>query len=139
MFQAGIIGYAPLLLETDWSTEESFEVLLEACDKVIANLQNDKKLSQKLIDSNSYLEWIKAIKDRHGSVEESSMTNVTQINESGVYTVTSQGKYILDEIKDLELSIQFRLELWLLIKFFHVVDQEYDLTDLTKIKLNFWN
>ena len=93
MFQAGIIGYAPLLLETDWSNEKSFEVLLEACDKVIANLQNDKKLSQKLIDSNSYLEWIKAIKDRHGSVEESSMTNVTQINESGVYTVTSQGKY----------------------------------------------
>ena len=95
MFQAGINGYAPLLLETDWSIEESFEVLLEACDKVIANLQNDKKLSQKLIDSNSYLEWIKAIKDRHGSVEESSMTNVTQINESGVYTVTSQGTYYI--------------------------------------------
>ena len=93
MFQAGINGYAPLLLETDWSAETSFEVLLEACDKVIANLQNDKKLSHKLIDSNNYLEWIKAIKDRHGSVEESSMTNVTQINESGVYTVTSQGKY----------------------------------------------
>ena len=106
MFQAGIIGYAPLLLETDWSTEESFEVLLEACDKVIANLQNDKKLSQKLIDSNSYLEWIKAIKDRHGSVEESSMTNVTQINESGVYTVTSQGKYILDKNSRFEVEIE---------------------------------
>jgi hypothetical protein len=68
---------------------------MDACDKVIANLQKDKKLSQNLIDSNSYWEWIKAIKDRHGSVEESSMTNVTQINESGVYTVTSQGTYYI--------------------------------------------
>ena len=57
----------------------------------MANIQSDKTLVKKLIQSNSYLEWIKAIKDRHGSVEESSMTNVTQINESGVYTVTQQG------------------------------------------------
>ena len=65
-----------------------------ACDKVVANIQSDKKLIGKLIQSNSFLEWIKAIKDRHGSVEESSMTNVTQINESGVYTVTHQeGKH----------------------------------------------
>ena len=102
MFQASINGYAPLLLETDWSTERSFESLLEACDKVITNLQHDENLSKKLKDANSWLEWIKAIKDRHGSVEESSMTNVTQINESGVYTVTSLG---MNFTKDLKMQV----------------------------------
>ena len=98
LFQAAINGYAPLLLETDWSQERSFEALLTACDKVVVNIQNDKNLPRKLIQSNNCLEWIKAIKDRHGSVEESSMTNVTQINESGIYTVTHQGMYFKSRI-----------------------------------------
>ena len=41
-----------------------------------------------LMEANQSLEWIKAIKNRHGSVEESSVTNVGQIDESGIYTIT---------------------------------------------------
>ena len=92
LFQTAINGYAPLLLDNDWNSKKvSFEDLLTACDKVILSVKKDRKLPQKLIDANRFLEWIKAIKDRHGSVEESSMNNVTQINESGVCTINSKG------------------------------------------------
>ncbi len=88
LFQNAINGYAGLLLDTDWSRPVSFESFLSACNKVVLSLKQDKGLPKKLIDSNRYLEWIKSVKDRHGSVEESSMKNVTQIDDSGVYTIS---------------------------------------------------
>jgi hypothetical protein len=37
------------------------------------------------VESNRNLEWIKACKDQQGSVEQSSLTLVSKINESGVF------------------------------------------------------
>ena len=102
LFRDAITGYSPLLLEINWSNEVSFEAFLNAIHLVIAAIQNDRSLPQKLRDSNRLLEWIKAIKERHGSVEESSMTTVEQINASGVFTIDVLG--IKVEFKQLENS-----------------------------------
>ena len=67
------------------------------------NLFKIKSINQcSKIFSQRLLEWIKAIKERHGSVEESSMTTVTQINTSGVFTIDVHG--IKVEFKQLENS-----------------------------------
>jgi hypothetical protein len=88
-FQAAIVGYSPLLL--DLGNDTTFKDFLTACNKVIESFRADPALPGKLLESNRCLEWIKAIKERHGSVEESSMTTVNQINESGVYTIAKGG------------------------------------------------
>ena len=42
-------------------------------------------MKEKLRDSNRHLPWIKTVKERHGSVETSSLQQVEAINRSGVY------------------------------------------------------
>ena len=103
LFRDAITGYSALLLEINWSNEVSFEAFLNAIHLVITAIQNDRSLPQKLRDSNRLLEWIKAIKERHGSVEESSMTTVEQINASGVFTI-EKVHGIKVEFKQLENS-----------------------------------
>ena len=99
-FQAALSGYAPILLETNWSQNQTFDALLEASDKVVRSIRADKSLPKKLIESNRILPWIKAKKEQHGTVEESSMTTMTQINQSGVYTISSDGiKIKFDQLK----------------------------------------
>ena len=49
--------------------------------------KTDGNLREKLHDSNQHLPWIKTVKERHGSVETSSLQQVEAINESGVYNV----------------------------------------------------
>ena len=46
---------------------------------------SDPNLKEKLRDSNRHLPWIKTVKERHGSVETSSLQQVEAINRSGVY------------------------------------------------------
>ena len=99
-FRDAISGYAPLILENNWTEVSDLQILIDACEKVINNLENDFSLDKKLLDSNRLLEWIKSIKERHGSVEESSMTTVAQINQSGEYII-SRDQFQL-EFKHLE-------------------------------------
>ena len=47
----------------------------------------DLNLFEKLHDTNRHLPWIKTVKERHGSVETSSLQQVEAINKSGVYRV----------------------------------------------------
>ena len=72
-FQSAIVGYSPLILEINWSEAKDLQTFIDACEKVVRNLEKDRSLDKKLLDSNRLLEWIKSIKERHGSVEESSM------------------------------------------------------------------
>jgi hypothetical protein len=56
-----------------------------ACKSVCDTLATDPHIAEKLVESNRNLEWIKACKDQQGSVEQSSLTLVSKINESGVF------------------------------------------------------
>ena len=86
-FYQSVNGYAPLIL--DLNIEKcSFEEFLTACQFVFATLERDKKIDEKLVDSNRNLEWIKACKDQQGSVEQTSLTMVAKINQTGVYEIS---------------------------------------------------
>ena len=56
-----------------------------ACQAVFFILDTDPQIALKLVDSNRNLEWIKACKDQQGSVEQSSLTLVAKINQSGIF------------------------------------------------------
>jgi hypothetical protein len=78
-----VSGYTPLIL--DLRPECTFAEFQAACQTVFDTLDIDPQVALKLVDSNRNLEWIKACKDQQGSVEQSSLTFVSKINESGVF------------------------------------------------------
>lgn len=85
-FYQAVSGYAPLIL--DLPPDCSFSRFQAACQTVFDTLAADPQMALKLLDaSNRNLEWIKACKDQQGSVEQSSLTLVGKINESGVFQV----------------------------------------------------
>ena len=57
---------------------------------------SDPNLKEKLRDSNRHLPWIKTVKERHGSVETSSLQQVEAINRSGVYMLRVQNALSLN-------------------------------------------
>jgi hypothetical protein len=44
------------------------------------------------------LEWLKTVKDFHGSVELSSISLATTINKKGIYTISAQNQEKVDNI-----------------------------------------
>jgi hypothetical protein len=86
-FYQSVSGYAPLILDLEMKTC-SFTDFLKACRALFAAVERDPHIAQKLIDSsNRNLEWIKACKDQQGSVEQSSLTMVTKINQTGEFVI----------------------------------------------------
>uniref|UniRef100_A0A669EGJ6 RING-type E3 ubiquitin transferase n=1 Tax=Oreochromis niloticus TaxID=8128 RepID=A0A669EGJ6_ORENI len=53
-------------------------------------LENDSNLPKKLRDSARHLEWLKTVKDSHGSVELSSLSLASTINNKGIYLISAQ-------------------------------------------------
>lgn len=43
-------------------------------------------------DSSRHLEWLKTVKDSHGSVELSSLSLASAINTNGVYVISAQNR-----------------------------------------------
>jgi hypothetical protein len=86
-FYQSVNGYAPLIL--DLSVEKcSFDEFITSCQAVFVALDRDDKIAEKLVDSNRNLEWIKACKDQQGSVEQTSLTMVAKINQTGIYEIS---------------------------------------------------
>jgi len=86
-FYQSVSGYAPLILDLKIKTC-SFEDFLKACRALFAALERDPHIAQKLMDSsNRNLEWIRACKDQQGSVEQSSLTMVAKINQTGEFVI----------------------------------------------------
>ena len=89
-FYQSVNGFSPLILDLNVQTC-SFAAFLTACNSVFAVLVRDDKIAEKLIDSNRNLEWIKECKKQQGSVEQTSLTMVAKINETGIYTICMPG------------------------------------------------
>uniref|UniRef100_A0A9J7YJS3 RING-type E3 ubiquitin transferase n=1 Tax=Cyprinus carpio carpio TaxID=630221 RepID=A0A9J7YJS3_CYPCA len=84
-FETVVMGYGPLL----YSLPENagFEEFIDCAKQVWDTLHKDEKLLDKLIDSNRWLDWLKGLRETHGSVEKSSLSMASAINTGGVYHV----------------------------------------------------
>uniref|UniRef100_G1KRE5 RING-type E3 ubiquitin transferase n=1 Tax=Anolis carolinensis TaxID=28377 RepID=G1KRE5_ANOCA len=84
-FHDAVLGYSSLLYELD--QEAGFEKFMDCLDKLWKALESDQSLPTKLRDSARHLEWLKTIKESHGSVELSSISLATTINNKGIYKI----------------------------------------------------
>ncbi|XP_062071742.1 E3 ubiquitin-protein ligase RNF213 isoform X3 [Lepus europaeus] len=84
-FHDAVQGYAPLLYKL--SATADFTVFMDHLRELWKALDNDKHLPKKLRDSARNLEWLKTVKESHGSVELSSLSLATAINSRGIYVL----------------------------------------------------
>ena len=82
-FYQAVSSYAPLIL--DLPADSNFAQFQAAAQAVFSALAVDPHIATKLVDSNRNLEWIKACQDQQGSVEQSSLTLVAKLNETGIF------------------------------------------------------
>ncbi|KAM5272726.1 E3 ubiquitin-protein ligase RNF213 [Ctenodactylus gundi] len=82
-FHDAVQGYAPLLYDLDKAMD--FQAFMDHLQELWKALDSDQHLPQKLRDSARNLEWLKTVKESHGSVELSSLALATAINSQGVY------------------------------------------------------
>ncbi|XP_077980164.1 E3 ubiquitin-protein ligase rnf213-alpha-like [Glandiceps talaboti] len=92
-------GYSSLIF--DMQPDAGFSELMEACESLWNALRNDKTLPKKLRDINKHFEWLKGIKESHGSVETSSLSQAEAINSNGIYTVGNITKESKDTIESV--------------------------------------
>ncbi|CAN0131544.1 unnamed protein product [Rangifer tarandus platyrhynchus] len=84
-FHDAVQGYTPLLYELD--TSAGFDEFMQHLRELWKALDNDHNLPTKLRDSARNLEWLKTVKESHGSVELSSLSLATAINSRGIYVI----------------------------------------------------
>ena len=83
--QAAVSAYSALIF--DIGPNSGLADLLRAVQHLFDAVKEDSHIPEKLVDTNRHLAWIKVIKERHGSVETSSLQQVEAINKSGVYVI----------------------------------------------------
>ncbi|XP_077780215.1 E3 ubiquitin-protein ligase RNF213-like [Podarcis muralis] len=104
-FHDAVLGYSSLLY--DLKRESGFGELMKCLRKLWKALESDNNLPKKLRDSARYLEWLKTIKESHGSVELSSISLATKINSKGIYRIRAPAegrKVSLDTVLCLTIS-----------------------------------
>ncbi|KAK5851292.1 hypothetical protein PBY51_002095 [Eleginops maclovinus] len=84
-FHDAVMGYAPLLYSL--SPHAGFQEFLKCAKQVWETQNRDEKLPDKLRESTRLLNWLKALKETHGSVEQSSLSLASSINADGVYHI----------------------------------------------------
>ncbi|KAM6964707.1 E3 ubiquitin-protein ligase rnf213-beta [Tautogolabrus adspersus] len=84
-FHDAVMGYAPLLYSL--SPHAGFTEFMECAQQVWDTQARDEKLPDKLRESTRLLSWLKALKETHGSVEQSSLSLASSINDHGVYHI----------------------------------------------------
>uniref|UniRef100_A0A8C7Y3G1 RING-type E3 ubiquitin transferase n=1 Tax=Oryzias sinensis TaxID=183150 RepID=A0A8C7Y3G1_9TELE len=102
-FHDAILGYSSLLYEL--KPDSNFHAFKEVLKKLWKALENDKNLPKKLCDSARHLEWLKTVKDSHGSVELSSLSLASAINQKGIYLINGQ------RTKKLSLDTALKLQI----------------------------
>ncbi|XP_077411767.1 E3 ubiquitin-protein ligase rnf213-alpha-like isoform X2 [Vanacampus margaritifer] len=102
-FHDAILGYSPILYELQ--PDSGFLAFKEVLKKLWRALDNDSNLPKKMRDSGHHLEWLKTVKDSHGSVELSSMSLASAINSKGIYRISAHSgkKVSLDTTLKLEI------------------------------------
>ncbi|XP_033105070.1 E3 ubiquitin-protein ligase RNF213-like [Anneissia japonica] len=78
-------GYAAFIF--DLTEDSDYTYLMRICNHTWTALQNDPELSTKLEDIHRHMEWLKGVKDSHGSVEVTSLRQVERINAGGIYEI----------------------------------------------------
>uniref|UniRef100_A0A8C9LXS5 E3 ubiquitin-protein ligase RNF213 n=1 Tax=Piliocolobus tephrosceles TaxID=591936 RepID=A0A8C9LXS5_9PRIM len=84
-FHDAVQGYASLLFKRNLRVD--FDAFMKHLKKLWKALDNDQYLPRKLCDSARNWEWLKTVKESHGSVELSSLTLATAINQRGIYVI----------------------------------------------------
>ncbi|XP_078124896.1 E3 ubiquitin-protein ligase rnf213-alpha-like isoform X2 [Sander vitreus] len=102
-FHDAVLGYSSMLYEL--KPDAGFHVLKEVLKKLWRALENDSNLPKKLRDSARHLEWLKTVKDSHGSVELSSLSLASAINNKGIYLISAQS------VKKLSLDTALKLQI----------------------------
>nr|XP_039260808.1 E3 ubiquitin-protein ligase RNF213-like [Styela clava] len=78
-------GFAPLLFHLD--DVNCLDKLLEKCEEVWENVDQDDKILEKWKNSGEYLQWFKDRESLVGSDQKRSLALAQNINERGVYTI----------------------------------------------------
>ncbi|KAM7386926.1 hypothetical protein PAMA_009514 [Pampus argenteus] len=102
-FHDAVLGYSSVLYEL--KPESGFHTFKEALKKLWRALENDSNLPKKLRDSARHLEWLKTVKESHGSVELSSLSLASAINNKGIYVISAQS------VKKLSLDTALKLQI----------------------------
>ncbi|XP_044037270.1 E3 ubiquitin-protein ligase rnf213-alpha [Siniperca chuatsi] len=102
-FHDAVLGYSSMLYEL--KPDSGFHVFKEVLKKLWRALENDSNLPKKLRDSARHLEWLKTVKDSHGSVELSSLSLASAINNKGIYLISAQS------VKKLSLDTALKLQI----------------------------
>ncbi|XP_072098497.1 E3 ubiquitin-protein ligase rnf213-alpha-like [Mobula birostris] len=89
-FHDAVLGCSSLLFELQ--PNAGFVDFMQSLQKLRNALSNDPDLTKKLRDSARHLEWLKTVKESHGSVEQSSLSLASAMNSSGIYNISSHGK-----------------------------------------------
>ncbi|XP_054605449.2 E3 ubiquitin-protein ligase rnf213-beta isoform X2 [Nothobranchius furzeri] len=84
-FHDAVMGYAPLLYSLP--QQAGFRDFMKCAQQVWDAQSRDEKLPDKLRESTRLLSWLKALKETHGSVEQSSLSLASSINTNGVYHI----------------------------------------------------
>uniref|UniRef100_A0AAQ5Y0G2 RING-type E3 ubiquitin transferase n=1 Tax=Amphiprion ocellaris TaxID=80972 RepID=A0AAQ5Y0G2_AMPOC len=102
-FHDAVLGYSSVLYEL--KPDSGFQAFKEMLTKLWRALENDSNLPKKLRDSARHLEWLRTVKDSHGSVELSSLSLASAINNKGIYLISAQGAKKLSLDTALKLQI----------------------------------
>ncbi|XP_062293931.1 E3 ubiquitin-protein ligase rnf213-alpha isoform X2 [Scomber scombrus] len=102
-FHDAVLGYSSMLYEL--KPDSGFHAFKDVLKKLWRALENDSNLPKKLRDSARHLEWLKTVKESHGSVELSSLSLASAINNKGIYIISAQNvkKLSLDTILKLQI------------------------------------
>ncbi|XP_059181122.1 E3 ubiquitin-protein ligase rnf213-beta [Centropristis striata] len=84
-FHDAVMGYGPLLYSL--LPQAGFNDFMRCARQVWDTQNRDEKLPDKLRESTRLLSWLKALKETHGSVEQSSLSLASSINADGVYHI----------------------------------------------------
>ncbi|XP_038597897.1 E3 ubiquitin-protein ligase RNF213 [Tachyglossus aculeatus] len=104
-FHDAVQGYGALLYKLEPGAD--FDQFMDCVKELWKALDNDQHLPEKLRDSARHLEWLKTVKESHGSVELSSLSLATSINSKGVYIIKApkEGQEVsLDAVLTLTLT-----------------------------------
>ncbi|XP_048239631.1 E3 ubiquitin-protein ligase rnf213-alpha-like [Haliotis rufescens] len=99
-FHSATTGYAPLIFNTPQTAD--YDSFLKNCELVWQELRSDRKLPEKLVDTCRHLRWLKEVKQSHGSVEVTALTQASMINTRGLYRIGHLNK--LDTASDMMLT-----------------------------------
>ncbi|XP_047442557.1 E3 ubiquitin-protein ligase rnf213-alpha isoform X2 [Mugil cephalus] len=105
-FHDAVLGYSSILYGLQ--QDSGFEDFKDSLSKLWKALDNDRNIPEKLRDTARHLEWLKTVRESHGSVELSSLSLATSINERGIYTIKAQNQKRLD--LDTSVTLQIRDE-----------------------------